>query len=142
MPGLARNPDAARAVSPPAAFAPFEVDDGSTVHVKLSARIGTNADGTKCPGPGGSHNSATGLRLYYDSIARASRVNLDFAGDSTLYLHSNGGICTSAASSGVTDRFLDTNPPNGTLAKCNDSGALSFAGGNPWKEIGTWSVTP
>ena len=143
--GLTRNPDKARAVSPPSAFPPFEVGEDDIVRVKLSARIGTNPDDTKCSGPGGSHNSATGLRLYYDSISRASSIDLDFTvtdGDPTLYLHSNGGICVNAPSAGVTKRFLDTNPPDGTLTKCSDSAAVNFAGGNPWKEIGTWSLAP
>jgi hypothetical protein len=28
-----------------------------------------------------------------------------------------------------------------TAAKCKDSGAVNFAGGNPWTEIGTWTMT-
>lgn len=28
--------------------------------------------------------------------------------------------------------------PDGTLAKCKDSGAFNFAGGTAWTEIGTW----
>jgi hypothetical protein len=138
---LTRNPDRAKAVTPPAPFAPFNVGDGQAIHVTLSARIGTKQDDTKCAGPGGSHNSAAGLRLYYDSIARASRIDFDVSlTDPRFYLHSDGGICTSNESFAVTNRFLDINPPDGTLVKCKDSAPLNFAGGNPWKEIGTWSV--
>jgi YVTN family beta-propeller protein len=36
--------------------------------------------------------------------------------------------------------FLDSAAPTGTSAKSKDSASLSFASGNPWKEIGTWTV--
>jgi hypothetical protein len=40
-----------------------------------------------------------------------------------------------------TNFFLDTSSPTATSAKFKDSSAVNFAGGNPWKEIGTWSMT-
>ncbi|SLM48094.1 conserved exported protein of unknown function [Nitrospira japonica] len=42
--------------------------------LKISTRIGTNADSTKCSGPGGSHNNATGLRVYFDSTSRPAAL--------------------------------------------------------------------
>jgi hypothetical protein len=42
------------------------------LRLRIFARIGTNADGTACSVPGGAHASATGLRLYFDAIERAS----------------------------------------------------------------------
>jgi len=41
--------------------------------LRLQTRIGTNPDGTKCAGPGGSHNNAVGLRVYFDSVSRNAR---------------------------------------------------------------------
>jgi len=44
--------------------------------VKVLTRIGTNPDGSKCAGPGGSHTNATGLRLYFDATDRPSRFGV------------------------------------------------------------------
>jgi len=38
--------------------------------------------------------------------------------------------------------FLDNNPPTATTAKYKDSPSIKFGGGNPWKEIGTWTASP
>lgn len=43
--------------------------------LKLSARIGTNPDDTKCPG----HNGAAGLRTYYDSTSRPAVFTATFS---------------------------------------------------------------
>lgn len=45
------------------------------------------------------------------------------------------------ASSDLT-RFLDDNAPAAVNAKCKDSGTINFAGGNIFREIGTWSLAP
>jgi hypothetical protein len=42
--------------------------------IKLSTRIGTNADDTKC----GGHNNAGGLRLYFDAVSRAAKFDATF----------------------------------------------------------------
>ena len=44
-----------------------------TLSLTLLTRIGTNPDDTKCTGPGGSHNSATGLRMYFDGVSNSSQ---------------------------------------------------------------------
>ena len=139
--GVTRNPSLAKEVvvdwDP---SSPVPADEFALV---LSTRIGTNPDGTKCtPGPGGSHNSAVGLRVYYDSTDRPSRFDMTLGSSSTdVYLHSNGNACANAQSVGATDLSFDDVAPT-TAAKCKDSGAVSFAGGNPWKVIGTWNGTP
>jgi hypothetical protein len=72
--GVTRNPDQAKQVT--VSFSPFTpagVASGGTLSLKILTRIGTNANGTKCSGPGGSHNNAVGLRLYYDAGSRPSR---------------------------------------------------------------------
>jgi len=78
---------------------PVAAGSGDEVSVRISARLGTNDDG-RCAGPGGSHSSATGLRLYYDSASRASRVDLEIIPSPlrALYLHSDGSVCGSAES--------------------------------------------
>ncbi len=48
-----------------------------------------------------------------------------------LFLHAEGTALT-----------LDESAPTSTTAKFRDSAALRFAGGNPWKEIGTWTAGP
>ena len=37
---------------------------------------------------------------------------------------------------------LDDNGPTSTTAKYKDSGLVNLAGGNPWKEVGTWVGEP
>ncbi len=73
--GITRNPALAKEVA--VAFDPFSAVefDGATdtLSLTLLTRIGTNPDDTKCIGPGGSHNNARGLRLYFDAATRASQ---------------------------------------------------------------------
>ena len=131
--GVTRNPTRAKEVS--IEFGPVSdgaFGSGDELSLRLLTRIGTNPDDTKCSGPGGSHNNAVGLRLYYDAVSRPSRFGAEFPPDPfmDLFLHSNG-----------TDFFLDAMPPTATAAKFKDSSAVNFAGGNSWKEIGTWSMT-
>jgi len=38
--------------------------------------------------------------------------------------------------------FLDTAAPLSAAPKIRDAGAIRFAGGNPWKQIGTWQAAP
>jgi hypothetical protein len=138
--GLRRAPgQAAEAVVNWDAFASVPAGSGDVLSLRVSARIGTKPDDTQCAG----HASADGLRLYYDSRKGASRfdVTLDPNPSRDEYLHSDGGPCSSSESSGVTTRFLDTNAPGSGALKCKDSSGVAFAGGNPWKEIGTWSMT-
>src|SRR5439155_9882346 len=70
--GVTLNPSNAKEIV--ASFGSFAATtfNGSSdvLSLKLLARIGTNPDGSKCSGPGGSHNNAQGLRLYYDSTNR------------------------------------------------------------------------
>ncbi len=138
--GLRRAPgQAAEAVVDWAPFSSVPAGSGDVLSLRMSARIGTKPDDTQCAG----HASADGLRLYYDSRKGASRfdVTLDPNPSADEYLHSDGGPCSSSESSGVTTRSLDSTAPGSDALKCKDSSGVAFAGGNPWKEIGTWSMT-
>ena len=78
--GVTRNPDLAKEVT--AAFDPFSavsVAAGDVLSLKLSTRIGTNPNGSKCSGPGGSHANAVGLRAYFDAVSRSARVTATYA---------------------------------------------------------------
>ena len=99
---------------------------GEVLSLHVLTRIGTNPDSTKCPG----HSNAVGLRLYYDATSRPSRFGAELTPDplKDFFLHS-----------GSSD-FLDDTAPIATTAKFKDSPAVNFAGGNPWKAIGTWSI--
>lgn len=140
--GVTRNPSQAKE-----ATVDFDEDyiptpgSGDVLNLKLSTRIGTTDLGAKCPGPGGSHNNAVGLRLYFDSTSRLSSFDLDSVDQ---FLHSDGSACVNAESS-VLPRVFNTTAPTATSAKCKDSASINFNGGgpglNPWKEIGTWSKT-
>jgi hypothetical protein len=79
--GLTRTPaNAKQVIVPFTPFAPVEFNGTTDVlSLKVLTRIGTNLDSTKCSGPGGSHSSAVGLRLYFDAVKRASRLDSTFA---------------------------------------------------------------
>jgi hypothetical protein len=70
--GVTRNPGKAKAVTVAFAdFAPVELDGATDdLSLKILTRIGTNPDGSKCTGPGSSHDNARGLRLYFDATSR------------------------------------------------------------------------
>jgi hypothetical protein len=126
--GVTRNP--ARALEAVVAFDPFvpiALGPGDEVSVKLSTRIGTNPNGTKCPG----HNNAVGLRLYYDGAERPSRINATIAPDppADYFLRT------------TSSDVLDPIPPTASSPQFKDSPSLNFAGGNPWKDVGMWSRT-
>jgi hypothetical protein len=74
--GLTRNANLAQDVLVPfPTFTAMPFNGSSdTLTLKISTRVGTNENGTKCSGPGGSHTSATGLRVYLDAVSRASRL--------------------------------------------------------------------
>jgi hypothetical protein len=131
--GLTRNPNMAREVN--VDLAAFDADaftPGSTVSLKMLTRIGTNPDGSKCTGPGGSHNIAVGLRLYFDADGRASKLRADPSTPPIpdYFLDSSG-----------TNLVLTTAAPVGANAQFSDSTSINFANGNAWKEIGTWATT-
>ena len=89
--GLTRNPAFAKEVKVPAGPG-FAAGAGNLLSVRLVTRIGTNADDTKCSGSGGSHNNASGLRLYFDGSARPSRVANHFTSGpfAAFFLHATG----------------------------------------------------
>jgi hypothetical protein len=143
--GVTRNPSFAKEVIVPfGAFPPVSLASGDVLSLRVSTRIGTNPDDTKCSGPGGSHNNATGLRLYYDSTGRPSRFDATIPPNANedLYLHSDGGLCPGGGgdSPGVTTRYLSSTAPTNTSPKCKDSTGVNFNFGNPFREIGTWSL--
>jgi hypothetical protein len=131
---VTRNPDQAKNVTVPfGSISDGAFESGDTLSLKILTRIGTNANGTKCAGPGGSHNNAVGLRLYYDATNRASGFGAELTPNppKNFYLHSNTNNID----------FFDATPPTATAAKFKDSAAVNFAGGNLWQTIGTWSMT-
>lgn len=147
--GITRNPSfAKKAVVQWGPLAPLPMSSRDTLAIRISTRVGTTEAGAKCAGPGGSHTSAVGLRLYYDGSAQPSGFGAAIApsppnptGD--LSLHSNGTVCPAGGfqSSGVTARTVDGTAPAGAASKCADSGVVNFAGANPFAVIGTWNVT-
>ena len=128
--GVTRNANSALAIGVP--FEPLAQSEsvplapGDALTMRLSTRIGTNANGTKCTGP----NNATGLRLYYDGTTRPSGVGVEIlpAELATYFLHTVG-----------TTHMLNRQSPAGA-AKFKDSPAVNFLGGNVWKTIGEWTL--
>jgi prenyltransferase beta subunit len=128
--GVTRNPALAKEIAVPVnSAANVTYTAGNILTVKLLTRIGTTATGLKCPGPGGSHSNAVGLRLYYDAPDRSSRISAAIGNEplQDYYFHAvNGNL------------FIDSLLPTGA-AKYQDSTGINFLNGNPWKEIGSWS---
>ena len=108
------------------------------ITLRVSTRIGTNADDTFC----GGHSNAVGLRVYYDSANRPARFGITVtpAASANHYLHSNGTSCGSSGSTGVTSLTTDSTAPTGTSARCRDSGSVKFSGGNAWVVVDSWTV--
>ena len=69
--GITRNPANAKEALVSFGQFPQETFNGTTdgLSLKILTRIGTNPDGTKCPG----HSNAVGIRLYFDAQGRPSR---------------------------------------------------------------------
>lgn len=136
--GITRNPSLAKEVIVNwDAFSPFTLNSGDTLAIRLSTRVGTTSTGAKCAGPGGSHNNAVGLRVYYDSISRNSSFDI---GGVNQYLHANGNACNNAESVGATNKTFNGSTSTDSNAKCKDSSGINFSGGNLYKEIGTWGM--
>ena len=137
IPGVTRNPS--KAYNAMVSWDPYELavslESGDVLSLRVSTRIGTNANGTFC----GGHSNAVGLRLYYDSATRQSRFEATIGGsNANWYLRSDGNACVNAESTGVTHRDLSMDDPTALSAKCKDSTSINFAGGNLFKVIGTW----
>ncbi len=79
--GVTQNPSNAREVLLPfGSFAGAAFNGTSdSLSLRVLTRIGTNPDGSKCSGPGGSHNNAIGLRLYFDAVARPASFDTTFS---------------------------------------------------------------
>lgn len=142
--GLTRNPRLATGIRVVwDAFDPVPLAPTDVLALRVSTRIGTNLDETKCvPGRGSTHVSARGLRLYYDAVSRPASFDATLAPRSqhALYLGSNGTACPAGGSESatVTDRILTGTAPTELDAKCKDSGNIKFSGGNLFREVGTW----
>jgi hypothetical protein len=114
-----------------------KLDSGSTVTVRLYARIGTTDGVNRCTGTGATHVSALGLRFYYDANTRPSALSTSLG---PLYFHSNGTACTSSVSTGVTSRTISATGV-GTTGHCQDSPIVHFNTGNVYQQIGgDWSL--
>jgi hypothetical protein len=125
--GITRNRAMAREVAVP--FGPIsngEAITGDRLTLKVFTRIGTNPDGSKCPG----HSNAIGLRLYYDSVTRPSGFGAEITPGplANYFLRSING-----------DLTLDTASPTAAEAEQKDSGPVTFARGNAWVRIGAWT---
>jgi hypothetical protein len=74
--GVTRNPDLAKQVVVSFGSISSVSFDGSgdVLSVKVLTRIGTNGVGVSC----GGHSSATGLRLYFNSVSRPASFDATF----------------------------------------------------------------
>jgi YD repeat-containing protein len=112
--GLVRNANQAKEVTVAFGSVPSTPFNGTsdTLSVKISTRIGTNPDDTKCPG----HNNAVGLRLYFDATTRQARFDatITTAGPPTIttFTPTSGIVGTTVT---VTGTNFDPVPANNTV---------------------------
>lgn len=131
--GVTRNPDRAAQVSVSMqAVADPDFHAGDQLSLKVLTRVGTAPGGTKCRGPGGSHASAIGLRLYYDAASRVSAF--------TAQLNRDAAARVFVLHTGTSGDFLDEAFPTAKSPRTKDSGTVNFARSNAWAEIGTWRL--
>jgi hypothetical protein len=138
------------------AFAPVPVNSGDVLALRISTRVGTNADDSPCQGDeqgdevdaAGNHHHHhhhdDSVRLYYDGSHQPSGFDLTITPDpaADIFLHSDGTICGLFDSFHVTSRTLDANAPAADFSRCKDSPAVALDGGNSWQEVGVWSMAP
>jgi hypothetical protein len=74
--GVTRNPNQALQVDIPLELTSSVDFDGTNdiLGIKLSTRIGTNEDDSKC----GGHNNATGLRVYFGGLSKPPQFFAEF----------------------------------------------------------------
>src|SRR5437588_452683 len=67
-------------------------DAGDIVALRVSTRIGTNPNGSRCTS---AHTSATSVRVYYDSFNRPAHLGLTITPSPAVdvYLHSHRAPC-------------------------------------------------
>lgn len=117
---ITRNPSLAKEVT--VTFGPIS-DNRLFSGDVLSLRVMTKVTAT------GGHSNAVGLRLYYDSTSRPSRIGMEITPDilKDYFLRSD----TSGDS-------LNKIAPTATDAKYKDSPSVNRT---TYKEIGTWKLT-
>ena len=86
-------------------------------------------------------SDAVGNNKAYPTTALASAgfptdLQVNPTAPVTLFLHGMPGAANPST------LFLNDVAPTGTAAKYKDSPSINFAGGNPWKEVGTWTAGP
>ena len=141
--GLSRDPTAVPIEF--GAFDPVTAESGDVLSLRVSNRMGTNPDDSRCNAPGKTHTNAVGLRLYYDSADHASGFAATISPNpgKSLFLHSDGSSCSTRgpASESVTKLSFDDTAPGEASERCRESASGNPGGANPWKEIGTWTST-
>jgi hypothetical protein len=132
---FAQNLSPSEVVVPWSSFASPTLAVGDVLALRVSTRVGTNSNGSKCKGS----DHAAGLRISYDSTTRASRFGATITPDPNvdLYLHAGGG--TGCNTTGLT---LSEVAPTGSTTKCKDSGTVDFPSGNAFTTFGTWNLGP
>lgn len=129
-------------------FAAPTLEVGDVLSLRVSARIGTNEDGTRC-GAGRGRDDAPrtsfGLRVYSGTAAHPSGFAATITPDPSvgLFLASDRTDCHTWPGGGPGgDLSLSESAPTGDRTTCRDTGRLVSGGGNAWSEAGTWNLPP
>ncbi len=121
--GITTNPN--NALEATVSFGSFDpvTFNGSSdgLSLKVLTRIGTNPDGTKCPG----HNNAVGIRLYFDSVSRSSKFGATIQNSVPTDLSPDPLTITVGATGTLTATLSP--PPNtsGTLAASSSAPSVA-----------------
>jgi hypothetical protein len=122
------------------ALVPPAVHVGDVLALRVSARIGTNDDGTACePNGRKTTDDASGLRVFFDSQSQPSRFAATITPDPSVDVFLHGSKCDKNGGGALT---LSQVVPTGTDAACQGSGPLRSGGGNAWANAGTWKLPP
>jgi hypothetical protein len=138
---LPRSSQAARElVVPWDAFARPTLHVGGVLALRVSARIGTNPDGTQCT-TNGRHaaGGSSGLRVSFDAPHQPSRFAATITPDPSVDLYLHGSSCNKRGSQPLR---LSESVPSQRRASCMSSGPLHYGGGNAWAEVGMWRLPP
>jgi len=128
-------------------FMPPTVEVGDVLSLRVSARVGTNDDGTRCGSRGrhgGAPSSASGLRVHAGSARHPSGFAATITPDPSvdLYLQSDRVGCDSGHGRGRPSLTLSEEVPTADRTTCRESGRVRWSGGNAWAEAGTWDLPP
>jgi hypothetical protein len=110
--------------------------DGSSLSTAIYATSSSTASADCVFNDGPSIHSVRARIIDKDDGYNEYTTSVTVNAARTLYLHGSGGTANPPV------LFLDNTASTAVTEKYKDSAGINFNGGNPWKDIGTWSASP